>query len=109
LFFVALPPGSDVPLIGFYIAGAVIGAAGGALQAASRTLLVDQVEPGEVAEAFGFFALTGKASNFIGPYLVALITALTQSQRWGVTPVIVLLAAGAVGLIWVSQKSPRAA
>ncbi len=109
LFFVALPPGSNMPLIGFYIAGAVIGAAGGALQAASRTLLVDQVEPEEVAEAFGFFALTGKASNFIGPYLVALITALTQSQRWGVTPVIVLLAAGAVGLIWVSQKSPRAA
>jgi UMF1 family MFS transporter len=109
LFFIPVAADSDAPLTGFYIAGAIIGAAGGALQAASRTLLVDQVEPGEVAEAFGFFALTGKASNFIGPYLVALITALTQSQRWGVTPVIVLLAAGAVGLIWVRQKSPHAA
>ncbi|MEX0628127.1 MAG: MFS transporter [Cucumibacter sp.] len=103
-FAVPVTDGSDLPLIVFYIAGSVIGAAGGSLQAASRTLLVDQVEPGEVAEAFGLFALAGRATTFIGPYAVGLVTAATLSQRWGVTPLIVLLAAGAIGLIWVRQK-----
>lgn len=108
LFFIVLPPGSGVPLIVFYLAGGIIGAAGGALQAASRTLLVDQVAPEETAEAFGMYALSGRATSFVGPYLVGLVTTVTASQRLGVLPLIVLLALGAAGLAWV-RSSPSAA
>ena len=48
---------SSLPDIVFYIAGAFIGAAGGSIQAASRTLLVDQVERDKVTEAFGLYAI----------------------------------------------------
>lgn len=106
LFVLALPPQSDVPLVVFYAAGGFIGAASGALQAASRTLLVDQVEPEETAEAFGMYALSGRATSFIGPYLVGIVTTATASQRLGVTPLIVLLALGAIGLIWVRSAPP---
>jgi UMF1 family MFS transporter len=104
VMFVLPVTNPSTPLIVFYIAGALIGAGGGALQAASRTLLVDQVEDHEVTEAFGLYALTGRATSFIGPLSIAIITGMTQSQRIGITPVVVLLAIGAIGLSWVSAR-----
>lgn len=101
LFFVAI--GDGVPTLIFYAAGALIGAAGGALQAASRTLLIDQVQSHETTKAFGLYALTGKSTSFIGPLLIALVTSWSASQRIGITPVIILLAIGAIGLIWVKK------
>ncbi|MCF6325993.1 MAG: MFS transporter [Devosiaceae bacterium] len=100
-----LPISSEaIPVYVFYGAGALIGAAGGALQAASRTLLVDQVDKKDTTQAFGLYALTGRATAFIGPLAIAFVTAASQSQRIGITPVIVLLALGAIGLMWVKTK-----
>ena len=102
LFFIPVTTG-NMPMITFYIAGALIGAAGGALQAASRTLLVDQVSHDEATEAFGLYALTGRATSFIAPLAIAFVTLATGSQRIGIIPIIVLLAAGTIGLVWVKQ------
>jgi UMF1 family MFS transporter len=104
VLFVVPATGTSLPLIVFYIAGALIGASGGALQAASRTLLVDQVAEGDAGEAFGLYALTGRATAFIGPLTISLMTALSQSQRIGVTPIIALLALGALGLTFVKDR-----
>jgi len=85
----------------FMFCGAVIGAAGGVLQAASRTMLVHQAEPDHVTEAFGLYALSGRATSFLAPALIALVTDLTQNQRLGLTPVIVLFGVGLALLFWV--------
>lgn len=87
----AVAPGSRLPDHVFMLAGGLLGAAAGALQAASRTLLVHQAE-GRVAptQAFGLYALSGRATAFVGPALIAAVTALTGSQRLGVSPVIAL-------------------
>lgn len=105
---IALAPGSTLPDAVFYVCGALIGAAGGALQAASRTLLVHQAE-GQVSmtEAFGIYALTGKATAFIGPFLIGVTTAATGSQQLGMAPVIGLFAVGLFLLAFV--KTPREA
>lgn len=105
---------SNLPDIIFYVAGAVIGAAGGSLQAASRTLLVDQVQQDKVTEAFGLYALSGRATTFIGPISIAFATAFFASeafglsaqdaQRLGVTPIIVLFVIGLVLLPWVKSR-----
>lgn len=105
---------SNLPDLIFYAAGGLIGAAGGSLQAASRTLLVDQVEKERVTEAFGLYALSGKATTFIGPISIALVTGFFASeafdlstqdaQRLGVTPVIVLFVIGLALLPWVRTK-----
>ena len=92
---------SGLPSIVFYIAGAMIGAAGGSLQAASRTLLVDQVHPNDVGKAFGLYALSGRATAFIGPLAIAWATAISDSQRVGVTPIIVLFVVAALLLPYV--------
>lgn len=101
LFVIGVEAESAWPMITFYGAGGLIGAAAGALQAASRTLLVDHAAPGEAAEAFGLYALAGRATAFLGPYLVWYATAASGSQRMGVVPLVVLIAIGALGLFWV--------
>lgn len=94
----------STPVNVFYMAGALIGAAGGALQASSRTLLIDQVDKKDATQAFGLYALTGKATSFIAPWAIAVVTAVTQNQRIGLTPIVVLLILGAIGLFWVKAK-----
>ena len=92
---------STLPTLVFYVCGAIIGAAGGSLQAASRTMLVRQAGAGRMTEAFGLYALAGKATSFLAPFLIALMTSLTGSQRIGVTPVLVLFIVGLVLMAWV--------
>ena len=92
---------SSLPTIVFYVCGAIIGAAGGSLQAASRTMLTRQADEGRMTEAFGIYALAGKATSFLAPFLIALATDLTGSQRIGVTPVLLLFLAGLVLMLWV--------
>lgn len=98
---------SSLPMIAFYVCGAVIGATAGSLQAASRTMLVHQADRERMAEAFGLYALTGKATSFIAPFLVALATGLSGSQRVGVVPILALLAIGLVLMAWVRPEGDR--
>ncbi len=104
VFGMTVAEGSSLPTIVFYICGAFIGAAGGSLQAASRTMVVHQADPEKITEAFGLFALTGKATAFIAPFAIAFATSATGSQRLGVSPVIALFLIGLVLLYWVKTK-----
>lgn len=94
-------PDSALPDIAFYVLGALIGAAGGALQSASRTMMVRQSPPEKMTEAFGLYALAGKATSFIAPFSIGLATDLTGSQQLGVTPLIGLFLIGLVLLVFV--------
>ncbi|CAN5662175.1 MFS transporter [soil metagenome] len=102
ILFIPVPEGSWAPDAVFIAAGAVLGAMAGTIQAASRTLLVDQAE-GHVAsaQAFGLYALSGKATAFVGPAMIAAVTGATGSQRLGISPVIVQFLLGLALLYWV--------
>ncbi len=95
---------SGLPDLMFYACGGLIGAGGGAIQAASRTLLVDQADPERMTEAFGLYALSGKATSFIAPLSVAFVTATFGSQQIGVIPIIVLFLLGLVLLPFVKGR-----
>ena len=58
---------SSLPTIVFYVCGAVIGAAGGPLQAASRTMLVRQAGEERMTEAFGLYGARRQGDLFRGP------------------------------------------
>ena len=88
----------------FMFCGAIIGAAGGILQASSRTMLVDQAHPDRMTEAFGLYALSGRATAFLAPALIAIVTDLTQNQRLGVSPLILLFLIGLTMLFWVRSS-----
>jgi UMF1 family MFS transporter len=105
---IPLDPGSAVPDIIFYVCGGIIGAAGGPLQASSRTMLLRHTEPERAAEAFGIFALSGKVASFISPLLVGIVSHVSASPRIGISPVILLFALGLVFLVWVRPNGERA-
>lgn len=108
VFGVAVDDASNLPDIAFYILGAMIGAAGGALQSASRTMMVRQADPARMTEAFGLYALAGKATSFLAPFLIGVVTLATGSQQIGVSPLIGLFLIGLVLLIWVRPDGDQA-
>ncbi len=105
--FITLADGSSIPDIVFYICGGFIGAGGGALQAASRTLMADQAEPGRMTEAFGLYAMSGRATSFLAPFLIALFTDISGSQQIGVIPIVLLFIIGFFCLIRLSRNTLR--
>ena len=104
LWGIALAEGSAVPDTTFYICGAIIGGAGGVLQSASRTMMVRHAPPARPTEAFGLYALSGKATAFLGPALIGLTTLITESARLGMLPLIGLFVLGLVLLVWVNPR-----
>jgi UMF1 family MFS transporter len=92
---------SSMPDVAFYVCGIALGAVGGVIQSASRTMMVRQADPERMTEAFGLYALSGKATSFLAPALIAVATALTNSQRMGITPLIGLFLVGLILLAWV--------
>ncbi|NEK21375.1 MFS transporter [Sulfitobacter sp. JBTF-M27] len=95
--------GTSAPDVAFYIAGALIGAAGGALQASSRNMMTRQGDPERMTEAFGLYALSGKATSFLAPALIAVTSDITGSQRLGISPVVGLFILGLILLAWVKR------
>ena len=104
LFGMAFAPGSKVPDIVFFICGGIIGAAGGMLQASSRTMMVRHADPDRPTEAFGLYALSGKATAFLAPALIALISQMSGNQRIGITPLIALFIIALVILAPVKKQ-----
>ena len=81
----------------FWVLGMVLGVFVGPAQAASRSWLA-HAAPDELRnQMFGLYALSGKATAFVGPLAVGWVTAAADSQRVGMS--LVLLTAGAV-LLW---------
>jgi UMF1 family MFS transporter len=78
----------------YLVLGCLIGAAGGPLQAASRTLLIRLAPKDRIAQYFGLFALTGKVTSFIGPLVIGAITAVTESQKAGMAVLVLFFVAG---------------
>ena len=101
---IAMDPASGQPDLIFFACGALIGAAGGALQAASRTMMVRHPTPDHATEAFGLYALSGKVASFMAPTLIALATMASGSQRIGISPLILLFLIGFVLLLWVKPR-----
>ncbi|MBZ4023677.1 MFS transporter [Rhodobacter sp. TJ_12] len=103
VFGVPVPADSTLPDIAFYVLGGLIGAGGGALQSASRTMMVRQSDPEKITECFGLYAFSGKATAFIAPISIGVVTGITGSQSAGITPIIVLFVLGVILLGFVKS------
>ena len=104
---IALDPASKASDDILFLCGALIGAAGGTVQAASRTMMVRHTTPERATEAFGLFALSGKVASFIAPALIAIVTGISGSQRIGFSPLILLFLLGLILLVWVNPKGEQ--
>ena len=89
----------------FWLLALSLGLFLGPAQAASRAFMAHLAPPGEASAWFGLFALSGRVTGFLGPAVLAEVTAATGSQRLGMATVLVFLAAGA--LILATVREPR--
>ena len=91
----------------FVALGAVLGVFFGPVQSASRSLMARLAPAGGEAGAFGLYALSGKVTAFLGPWLVGLVTLATGSERWGLATVLPFLIVG--GLLLLRIPDPHRA
>ncbi len=90
----------------FWALGLALGAFLGPAQAASRSLMA-HLAPAELrTEFFGLYALSGKATAFIGPLLVGWVTAMAASQRAGMATILIFLVVG-LALMWGLKAGTR--
>ena len=78
----------------YILYGLLIGIAFGPVQASARSYLARSIHPDEAGRYFGLYALSGRATSFLAPLSVALITTATGSARIGMMALIVFLVAG---------------
>lgn len=91
--------------LSFWIAGMTLGIFVGPVQAASRSWL-SQAAPEELrTQMFGLFALSGKATAFLGPLLVGWVTVAADSQRAGMATIVVFFIVGALLMLSVPNAS----
>jgi len=114
----------NTTLTGYFIIGSVAGFALTAVQSLSRTMIGAFAPPGKSAEFYGFFAVIGRTSSFIGPLVFGVLAkALTDfyqisrelpedlaeqlGHRQAIISIIIFLAIGLVLLLRVNEKEGR--
>ena len=93
----------------FYLLGLAAGAALGANQSVSRTLLGRFTPLGHQGEFFGFFSVAGKFAAILGPIVYGEVTAWTGSQRWAVLSMAVFFLVGLAVFLGVDERRGMAA
>jgi UMF1 family MFS transporter len=76
----------------------------GPAQAASRTLVARLSPPDKMGEFFGLFAFSGKATAFVAPFLIGVVTDLSGQQRPAMIVIFVLLITGAALMTFVKEE-----
>ena len=87
----------------FWVFGVPLGLFVGPAQAASRTMMAKMAPADIRTEMFGLYALSGKATAFIGPAVLAWATVTFDSQRAGMATVLIFFALGAILLLPVRE------
>ncbi len=82
----------------FWILGILLGIFVGPVQAASRTFMGRLAPDNMRNEMFGLFALSGKITTFLGPLMVGWLTYFADSQRVGMSVIVLFLILG-LGLL----------
>lgn len=89
----------------FWLLGLTLGIFVGPLYATSRSYMA-HAAPGHLqTEMFGLMSFSGKATAFIGPLAVGWLTAVFDSQRLGMSVILILFIAGFLVLLRVPNVS----
>jgi UMF1 family MFS transporter len=104
IFGMPLAEGSGLPDTVFYVCGVFIGGMGGILQSASRSLMVRHTTPEKATEGFGLYGLSGRATAFLAPTLIGIVTAVSGDARIGISPLVLLFVLGIILMYWVNPQ-----
>ena len=89
----------------FWISAVTISFFAGPNQSASRSLMGRFVPKQKVNKFYGFFSFSGKVTAFIGPLMIGELTRVFESQRVGVSSIIILFLVGGLLLTRVDERA----
>ncbi len=87
--------------VAFWICGLGLALLIGPTQSASRTLLLRMTGEGKEGVAFGLYTMTGRAAAFLAPWLFFVFVDFFHADRAGLGGVLLVLAAGLIGMLVV--------
>jgi len=87
----------------FWVIAMPLGIFVGPAQAASRSMMTHLAPPEMRNKMFGLYALSGKATAFMGPALLGWVTAVSNSQRVGMATILIFLVIGLLLLIPIKE------
>jgi len=88
----------------FYALAIVIGLVQGGIQSLSRSLYARIIPKSQSAEFFGFYNMLGKFAAVLGPLMIGIIAAMTDSSRLAMLSVSILFISGGILLYFVDEK-----
>ena len=95
--------------VAFWICGLGLALLVGPAQSAARTLLLRMTGEGKEGVAFGLYTMTGRAAAFLAPWLFFVFVDFFHADRAGLGGVLVVLAAGLIGMLMVKVDQPLVA
>lgn len=87
----------------FWAFGLALGIFVGPAQSASRSLMARLAPKESRAEMFGLYAFSGKATAFLGPAILGVVTDTLKSQRAGVATIIIFFVVGGIALYFIKE------
>lgn len=91
----------------YVLYGLFVGLAFGPVQASSRSYMARSVAPEEAGRYFGIYALAGRATSFLAPFMVATVTAASGSPRLGMAMILLFLGLGLLILLGTPYPANR--
>ena len=91
----------------FYVMAMLIGVVLGGVQAISRSVFASLIPRGKNAEFFAFFALSGKFSAVVGPFIYGLSVWLAGSTRIALLSLVIFFVLGGAILYFVDLAAGR--
>ena len=93
----------------FWVLAAAVAMVQGGSQALSRSLFTSMVPAEKSAQFFGFYGISGKFGNIIGPFLFATVSHLAGASRLSILSLIVFFLGGMFLLSRVDVQAGRSA
>jgi UMF1 family MFS transporter len=100
----SFPYFSTLPEVVYLLTLMILAATVSAAFANSRTMMARISPVSMMSQFFGLYGLAGTATAFVGHGLVATFTAAFQSQRAGLSSLVLLLGAGLILMHWVREE-----
>ena len=88
----------------FLVLALCMGVFVGPVQAASRTMAARLSPPDRIAQTYGLYALTGKSIAFLGPLAFATLARAFDSQRIGMSSILIFWIVGFFLLLLVKER-----
>ena len=92
----------------FWALASVLALVQGGSQALSRSLFASMVPSGRSSQFFGFYSVSGKFGNIIGPFVFAVVARWTGGGRLAILALIGFFAIGTILLSFVNVEGGRA-